>query len=254
MTAILQIDDVSKRFGGFLALSNVNCEVTEGRIHALIGPNGAGKSTLLNIISGVFTPTSGNLVFAGQAYGGRRPDVIHGMGIARNFQHVRLFKGLSMLENVMIGSDARTDAGTWNDFVDLVRPFRDPDTATQRAEEALQFVGLGNRGDRLIDQLTLVDQRRVEIARAMASRPRLLLLDEPAGGMNPSEVLDLTGVVRKIQRAGITVLLVEHHMRFVMTLAEWITVLDAGRVIADGPPEIVRRDPAVISAYIGTSG
>ena len=253
MTAILRVGDVSKRFGGYLALSNVSCEVAEGRIHALIGPNGAGKSTLLNIISGVIAPTSGDVAFAGQAYTGRRPDTIHGMGIARNFQHVRLFKGLSVLENVMIGSDAQTSAGTWSDLVDLALPFRDRDAATRRAREALQFVGLGTHGNRGIDQLTLVDQRRVEIARALASRPRLLLLDEPAGGMNPSEVEDLTGVVRQIQRAGVTVLLVEHHMRFVMTLAEWITVLDAGRVIADGVPEAVRRDPAVISAYIGTS-
>jgi branched-chain amino acid transport system ATP-binding protein len=253
MTAILRVDDVSKRFGGFLALSNVSCEVAEGRIHALIGPNGAGKSTLLNIISGVLAPTSGNVAFAGQAYTGRRPDEVHGMGIARNFQHVRLFKGLSVLENVMIGSDAQIDAGTWGDVVDFVVPFRHSDAATRQAQEALQFVGLGPQRNNLIDQLTLVDQRRVEIARALASRPRLMLLDEPAGGMNPSEVQELTGVVRQIQRAGITVLLVEHHMRFIMTLAEWITVLDAGRVIADGAPDVVRHDPAVISAYIGTS-
>lgn len=253
MTAILRVDDVSKRFGGFLALSNVSCEVVEGRIHALIGPNGAGKSTLLNIISGVIAPTSGDVAFAGQAYTGRRPDTIYAMGIARNFQHVRLFKGLSVLENVMIGSDAQTGTGTWSDVVDLVLPFRDRDAVTRQAQEALQFVGMEALGNHVVDQLTLVDQRRVEIARALASRPRLLLLDEPAGGMNPSEVEDLTGVVRQIQRAGVTVLLVEHHMRFVMTLAEWITVLDAGRVIADGVPEVVRRDPAVISAYIGTS-
>lgn len=252
MTAILQVDDVSKRFGGFLALSNVSCRVAEGRIHALIGPNGAGKSTLLNIISGVIAPTSGDVAFAGQAYTNRRPDTIHGMGIARNFQHVRLFKGLSVLENVMIGSDAQTGAGTWSDVVDFMLPFRDRDAATRQALDALHFVGLGKHGNRGIDQLTLVDQRRVEIARALASRPRLLLLDEPAGGMNASEVLDLTAVVRQIQQTGVTVLLVEHHMRFVMTLAEWITVLDAGRVIADGVPEAVRRDPAVISAYIGT--
>lgn len=254
MTAILRVDDVSKWFGGFLALSNVSCEVAEGRIHALIGPNGAGKSTLLNIISGVIAPTSGNVTFSGQAYTGRRADAIHSLGIARNFQHVRLFKGLTVLENVMIGSDTHANAGIWSDILDFILPLHDRDAATRRAQEALQFVGLGAHGSRGIDQLTLVDQRRVEIARALASQPRLLLLDEPAGGMSPSEVADLTGVVRQIQRAGITVLLVEHHMRFVMTLAEWITVLDAGRVIADDVPEAVRRDPAVISAYIGIGG
>jgi ABC-type branched-subunit amino acid transport system ATPase component len=252
MSAILEVDDVSKRFGGFLALSNVSCEVAEGRIHALIGPNGAGKSTLLNIISGVLAPTSGNVAFAGQAYTGSRPDAIHGMGIARNFQHVRLFKGMSVLENVMIGSNAEADAGSWSDVIDFVVPFRNHDPAIRRAQHALQFVGLDQHRNHAIDQLTLVDQRRVEIARALAGQPRLLLLDEPAGGMSQSEVQDLTSIIRQIQRAGITVLLVEHHMRFVMALAEWITVLDAGRVIADGAPETVRRDPAVISAYLGS--
>jgi branched-chain amino acid transport system ATP-binding protein len=253
MTAVLRVENVSKRFGGYLALSNVSCEVAEARIHALIGPNGAGKSTLLNIISGVMTPTSGDVAFAGQAYTGRRADSVHDMGIARNFQHVRLFKGLSVLENVMIGSDARAGAGIWRDALDVVLPLRDHNGAARQAQQMLEFVGLRQHGNRLIDELTLVDQRRVEIARALASRPKLLLLDEPAGGMHPSEVHDLAGVVRDIQSAGITVLLVEHHVRFVMTVAEWITVLDAGRVIADGPPEVVRQDPAVISAYIGTT-
>ncbi len=253
MTAILQIDGVSKRFGGFLALNDVSCEVAEGRIHALIGPNGAGKSTLLNIISGVTVPTAGDVAFAGKPYTGRRADAIHALGIARNFQHVRLFKGLSVLENVMVGSDAYMDGGIWSDILDFVVPSRDRDTARRQAQSALEFVGLGQHSNRVLDQLTLVDQRRVEIARALASQPRLLLLDEPAGGMNPSEIQDLIGVIRKIRNAGITILLVEHHMRFIMTLAEWITVLDAGQVIADGEPETVRRDPMVISAYIGTT-
>jgi ABC-type branched-subunit amino acid transport system ATPase component len=253
MSGLLQIRGVSKRFGGFLALNDVSCDIVAGRIHALIGPNGAGKSTLLNVISGVIEPTAGNVAFAGQSYTRHRADAIHAMGIARNFQHVRLFKGLSVLENVMVGSDARADAGTWSDLLDFVRPFRDSDAARRQAQDALEFVGLGELARRGVDQLTLVDQRRVEIARALASRPRLLLLDEPAGGMNPSEIRDLIAVIRHIHSAGITVLLVEHHLRFIMTLAEWITVLDAGRVIADGEPETVRRDAKVVSAYIGTT-
>lgn len=169
MTVILQVDDVSKRFGGFLALSNVSCEIAEGRIHALIGPNGAGKSTLLNIISGVLSPTMGNVAFGGQVYTGSRPDDIHSRGISRSFQHVRLFKGLSVLENVMVGSDTDRHAGSWSDIVDFFVPFRNHDSATGPAQDALRFIGLERSRDCDIDQLTLVDQRRVEIARALAS-------------------------------------------------------------------------------------
>jgi branched-chain amino acid transport system ATP-binding protein len=251
MTAILQVDGISRRFGGFFALKDVSCAMAEGRIHALIGPNGAGKSTLLNIISGVLRPSAGNLTFAGRLYTGRRADTIHAMGIARNFQQVRLFNGLSVLENVMVGGDARAASGFWGEMADFALPSRGSDPARAQAEAALEFVGLGAHSNRALDQLTLVNQRRVEIARALATKPRLLLLDEPAAGMNPSEVKELIDLVRRIREAGISVLVVEHHMRFIMTLAEWITVLDAGQVIADGEPAMVRRDPAVIAAYLG---
>jgi branched-chain amino acid transport system ATP-binding protein len=251
MTGILKVDEVSKRFGGFLALSKVSCELVEGRIHALIGPNGAGKSTLLNIVSGITAPTSGNVIFAEEIYTGFRPDSVHALGITRNFQRVRLFNGLSVLENVMVGSDAQSGGGIWSDAIDFFIPSRAREKALSQAQEALQVVGLGELGRRAIDQLTLVDQRRLEIARALSSQPRLILLDEPAGGMGPSEVQELASVLRQIQRTGVTILLVEHHMRFVMALADWITVLDAGRVIADGLPEDVRRNRAVISAYLG---
>jgi branched-chain amino acid transport system ATP-binding protein len=251
MNAILEVKNLSKRFGGYLALNAVDCEVTEGRIHALIGPNGAGKTTLLNVISGVMAATAGGLSFAGRPYAGYRADSILAMGIARNFQQVRLFKGLSVLENVMVGGDARAGGGLWSDLADLTWPANGGGASRQRAQTALEFVGLSGQADRTLDQLTLVDQRRAEIARALASGPRLLLLDEPAGGMNPAEVQELIKLIRRIRSAGVTVLLVEHHMRFIMTLAEWITVLDAGQVIADVTPASIRQNPAVISAYLG---
>ncbi len=232
MTAILRVDDVSKRFGGFLALSNVSCEVIAGRIHALIGPNGAGKSTLMNIISGVLSPTSGGLAFAGNAYTGLRSDAINAMGIARNFQHVRLFKGLSVLENVMIGSDAQTAGGTWSDVFDFVLPFRDRDAASGPAQEALQFVGLERQNNRLVDELTLVEQRRVEIARALVSRPRLLLLDEPTEGIQPSIIKDIGRAISYLRSLGkIAIVLVEQYLDFARELGDHFAVMERGAIV-----------------------
>jgi ABC-type branched-subunit amino acid transport system ATPase component len=240
---LLQIQAVTRRFGGYLALDNVDMSVVPGAIHAVIGPNGAGKSTLFNVVSGVLKPTSGTTSFETKTYTGRRPDQIVGLGIARNFQQVRLFGGLSALENVMLGAHAGVARGDGADKTNSMRGV---------ATEALAFVGFADKILAPPADFTLVQQRRLEIARALASRPKLLLLDEPAAGMNPTEVNELADLIRKMRGRSITVLLVEHHMRLVMSVADRITVLAAGRVIAEGAPTEIQSDPAVITAYLGT--
>lgn len=251
MTVLLQVETVNKRFGGYFALTNVTCQVWTGQIHALIGPNGAGKTTLFNVVSGVTRPTSGRISFGGTDYTGRRADQVHAMGIARNFQSVRLFPGLSIFENVMIGCHARMGS-VFRELISLPVPWPKAEReARERAAEVLASVGLDSRLSILPSELTLVDQRRLEIARALASNPRLLLLDEPAAGMNAAEVNQLGRLIRKIRESGVTILLVEHHTRLVMALADRVTVLSAGSVIADGPPNVVQRDAGVIAAYLG---
>jgi branched-chain amino acid transport system ATP-binding protein len=251
MTALLEADNISKRFGGYQALADISFAIKPGDIHTLIGPNGAGKTTLFNIISGVTTATSGRTRFAGVDYTGSRADQVLAMGVARNFQQVRLFPGLSIIENVMVGCHARMGS-LWHELLTypLLKP-RAEREARARAMEVLAFVGLGERTKMLPSELTLVDQRRLEIARALASRPQLLLLDEPAAGMNPAEVNELDVLIRQIRKSGITVLLVEHHVRLVMAVADRVTVLSAGRLIAEGPPREVQSDEAVIAAYLG---
>jgi branched-chain amino acid transport system ATP-binding protein len=251
MTALLRLEDVNHRFGGYQALSNVSCDVAAGHIHALIGPNGAGKSTLFNIISGVLRPSAGRLVFDGEAYAGRRPDRISRMGIARNFQHVRLVRSLSVLENVMIGCHAGINRGLIGNLSQLFGIGEAESSARKKALEMIGLVGMTDKLNTEAGGLALADQRRLEIARALASAPRLLLLDEPAAGMNPTEVTELGALLKKIRSGGITLLLVEHHMRLVMSTADIVTVLSAGNVIAEGPPSGVRSNPEVVSAYLG---
>ena len=249
---MLRIDRLAKRFGGYQALADVDLAVEAGSVHAVIGPNGAGKTTLFNVITGLLAPTAGGVSLEGRDITGWRPDRVTRAGIARTFQQVRLFRGMSALENVMVGRHARTRGGF---AAALVRPpFRprgqEADTR-RRARELLELVGLGARAGTWAGDLTLVEQRRLEVARALAAEPRVLLLDEPAGGMTPVEVEDLNQLIRKIRESGVTVVLVEHHMRLVMRVSDVVTVLDAGRVIASGPPDRVRRDPRVIAAYLG---
>ena len=251
MTTLLRIDHVSRRFGGYIALNDASCEIVEGHVHALIGPNGAGKTTLFNIVSGVLRPTSGKLSFQGMDYTGSRPDKILTMGIARNFQQVRLVRGLSVLENVMIGAHARIDRGLIGNTAEFLGFAVAERAAREKARMMLEFVDMAGSGEMQPDDLTLVDQRRLEIARALASDPRLLLLDEPAAGMNPTELNELGALISRIQANGLTVLLVEHHMRLVMSISDRITVLSAGNIIAAGPPKVIQRDPAVIAAYLG---
>jgi len=251
VTTLLRIDHVSRRFGGYIALNDASCEIVEGHVHALIGPNGAGKTTLFNIVSGVLRPTSGKLSFQGVDYTGCRPDKILTMGIARNFQQVRLVRGLSVLENVMIGAHARIGRGLIGNTAEFLGFAVAERAAREKARTMLEFVDMAGSGEMQPDDLTLVDQRRLEIARALASDPRLLLLDEPAAGMNPTELNELGALISRIQANGLTVLLVEHHMRLVMSISDRITVLSAGNIIAAGPPKVIQRDPAVIAAYLG---
>jgi branched-chain amino acid transport system ATP-binding protein len=253
MSALLKVEGVSRRFGGYLALNGVSCEVVRGHVHALIGPNGAGKSTLFNVISGVLRPTAGRMFLNGSDYTGLRPDGVSRLGVARNFQQVRLVRQLSVVENVMIGCHAGIDRGIPGNLAGFFGFGGAEQAAREKARQMLAFVGMANKADVPVDQLTLVDQRRLEVARALASDPNLLLLDEPAAGMNPTELDELRTLIRAIQGRGITIVLVEHHMRLVMSIADRITVLSAGSVIAGGTPEEVRADPAVISAYLGTA-
>lgn len=252
MASSLRLEGITKRFGGYDALAGVSTNVLPGRIHALIGPNGAGKTTLLNIASGLMRPSDGRLYFGGIEYTGNRAHEILKMGIARNFQHVRLFRELSVIENVMVGRHARMKS----DLISAIfaSPFSPPARereARDHARELLTFVGLGARTGVAPADLTLVEQRRVEIARALATGPSLLMLDEPAAGMNPVEVTELRALILAIRARGITVMLIEHHMRLVMSTSDTVTVLGAGRVIAEGTPEAMRRDPAVATAYMG---
>jgi len=251
MSPILRIERVSRRFGGYLALNSVSCEVASGRVHALIGPNGAGKTTLFNIVSGTLQPNDGRVVFEGNILTGRRPDRILTMGVARNFQQVRLVRGLSVVENVMIGAHARINRGPFGNLAEFFGIGQAERAAREKARGMLDFIGLAAKVHAEPKELTLADQRRLEIARALASEPRLLLLDEPAAGMNPAELQELAGLLKKIQSLGITMLLVEHNVRLIMSIADSITVLSAGSVIADGPPGLIRRHPEVISAYLG---
>lgn len=253
MAVLLRVDKVSKAFGGYRALDDVAFEIEGGRIHSLIGPNGAGKTTLFNIISGLMRPNSGRVIFADRDYTGRRAHRVLGMGIARNFQQVRLFKGLSVVENVMIGCHARIGYRRWADVLRFARFAHDAERrAEDRSKAMLEFVGLDPRTETLPLDLTLADQRRLEIARALASEPKLLLLDEPAAGMNPTELAEIGQLIRRICDAGVTVLLVEHNMRLVMNVAERISVLSAGTIIAEGPPVEIQQDEAVIAAYLGS--
>jgi len=251
---LLEIEKVDKSFGGVQALSDISFSLNPGSITGLIGPNGAGKTTLFNLISGVFPVDKGKIKFSGNNIKNKKPHHLVELGISRTFQNVELFESMTVLDNILVGQHTRTRCGMWGSILRFPWVAAEEKKAHDFAMELLDFVGLNGHADKTSGDLPFGWQRLLEIARALASSPKLLLLDEPAAGLNIVETMQLGDLIRKIRGQGVTVLLVEHDMSLTMEISDWIVVLDQGKKIAEGSPRTVQADEAVITAYLGTAG
>ena len=250
--ALLEATEVTKSFGGLTAVNAVTLQIEAGRIVSVIGPNGAGKTTFFNLLTGIYKPDSGSIIFDGKPLVGKRSDEIAALGMRRTFQNIRLFNNMTVLENVLVGMHTHLHAPFWQIIARTSGLRREEAQARERAREHLAYVGLAAKGDELAKNLPYGDQRRLEIARALAGQPKLILLDEPTAGMNPQETSAATELIRRLRdELGLTVVLIEHDMRLVMAISERISVLDYGTKIAEGDANVIRSNPRVIEAYLG---
>jgi branched-chain amino acid transport system ATP-binding protein len=250
---MLSIRNLSKSFGGVKAVQEVSIDVQQGAIHSVIGPNGAGKTTLFNLVTGVYTPTSGEIVFRGENVAGKSPDELASRGMSRTFQNLQICMNMSAIENVMVGAHLRLNQGLIAGMLRLPSLRRADRECRDEAAELMQFVGVGKYSGHAASQMSYGALKRLEIARALAARPQILLLDEPAAGLNHTETGEIEELVRKVAQSGVTVVLVEHDMRLVMNLSNHISVLDYGKKLAEGTPAEIRENPDVIAAYLGVA-